>query len=227
MLLLNIIADEKTKLPNDNAKIFLYDSSKAKNIKNIDDLLNKTSAEWQDFEKGIFPSNQGKLNESQKQAVFKSVYAEELALIQGPPGTGKSTAIAEIIWQHIRKAQNDNKKTKILLTSETNLAVDNAIDRLKNKQNNIVKPIRFGNIENLESEGFFYSLEAISSWEKSNASQSNTVSHWLNNIVSRVINQDDEQIDNALDKWKILLQNPNRETRELLTEHLKLCRICC
>jgi hypothetical protein len=42
--------DEKTKLPNDNAKVFLYDSSKAKIIENIDYLLNKTSAEWQDFE---------------------------------------------------------------------------------------------------------------------------------------------------------------------------------
>jgi hypothetical protein len=46
--------DEKTKLPNDNAKVFLYDSSKAKTIENIEYLLNKTSAEWQDFEKAIF-----------------------------------------------------------------------------------------------------------------------------------------------------------------------------
>ncbi len=79
---------------------------------------------------GIFPLNKTKLNKSQKQAVFKSLYATELALIQGPPGTGKSTAIAEIIWQHIRK----NQREKILLTSETNLAVDNAIDRLKGEK---------------------------------------------------------------------------------------------
>jgi superfamily I DNA and/or RNA helicase len=125
-------------LPNDNAKVFLYDSSKAKIIENIDYLLNKTSAEWQDFENNLFSKS---LNESQRQAIFKSLHADELALIQGPPGTGKSTAIAEIIWQHIRK----EPKQKILLTSETNLAVDNAIDRLKNGQNNIAKPIRFGN----------------------------------------------------------------------------------
>src|SRR5436190_10963588 len=42
--------DSKEKLPNDNAKEFLYDSSKAKSIADIEYLLDKTSAEWQDFE---------------------------------------------------------------------------------------------------------------------------------------------------------------------------------
>ncbi len=200
--------DSKEKLPNDKAKEFLYDSSKAKSIKNIEYLLNKTSSEWQDFEKNLFSKS---LNESQRQAIYKSLYAEELALIQGPPGTGKSTAIAEIIWQHIRKEQ----KQKILLTSETNLAVDNAIDRLKNPQNNVVKPIRFGKAENLESEGYFYSLEAIEVWQKGNGTQSNTVSHWINNIANRITNQDDEQIDSALEKWKNHLLNPNIETKNL------------
>jgi hypothetical protein len=203
--------DENTKLPNDNAKVFLYDSSKAKIIENIDYLLNKTSAEWQDFENNLFSKS---LNESQRQAIFKSLYADELALIQGPPGTGKSTAIAEIIWQHIRK----EPKQKILLTSETNLAVDNAIDRLKNGQNNVVKPIRFGNTENLESEGYFYSLEAIENWQKSNSSESNTVSHWVSNIANRIEYQEDELIDSALDKWKTHLQKPNYETKKLFAE---------
>lgn len=203
--------DSKEKLPNDNAKEFLYDSSKAKSIENIEYLLNKTSAEWQDFENNLFSKS---LNESQRQAVFKSLYAEELAIIQGPPGTGKSTAIAEIIWQHIRK----EPKQKILLTSETNLAVDNAIDRLKNGENNIVKPIRFGNTENLESEGYFYSLKAIDDWQKSISPQSNTVSHWINNIANRVLNQDDEQIDSVLEKWKNHLQKPSIEIKKLFAD---------
>ena len=207
--------DEKSRLPNDNAKVFLYDSSKAKKIENIEYLLNKTSVEWQDFESNLFSES---LNESQRQAIYKSLYAEELALIQGPPGTGKSTAIAEIIWQHIRVAQKEKKKTKILLTSETNLAVDNAIDRLKNNQNNIVKPIRFGNTDNLESEGYFYSLEAIKNWEKSNATQNNTVSHWVANIVNRIIQQEDEQINSALNNWKTYLQNPTSETKKLFAD---------
>lgn len=207
--------NSEQKLPNDKAKEFLFDSSKAKAIYNIDYLLNKTSVEWQDFERNLFSKS---LNESQRQAIYKSLYAEELALIQGPPGTGKSTAIAEIIWQHIRVAQKDKRKTKILLTSETNLAVDNAIDRLKNNQNNIVKPIRFGNTENLESEGYFYSLEAIKNWEKSKVTQTNTVSHWLANIVNRITQQEDEQVNSALNNWKIYLQNPTSETKKLFAD---------
>ena len=203
--------DSWEKLPNDNAKEFLYDSSKAKSIENIEYLLNNTSEEWQDFEKNLFSKS---LNDSQKQAVYKSLYAEELALIQGPPGTGKSTAIAEIIWQHIRKVQ----KQKILLTSETNLAVDNAIDRLKNGQNNVVKPIRFGNTENLESEGYFYSLKAIDDWRKNNSTQRNAVAHWINNIAKRIANQENEQIDSALEKWKNHLQNPNTDTKNLFAD---------
>jgi len=200
--------DSKEQLPNNNAKEFLYDSSKAKDIENIDYLLNKTSLEWQEFEDNLFSVS---LNESQRQAIYKSLYAEELALIQGPPGTGKSTAIAEIIWQHIRKAQNQ----KILLTSETNLAVDNAIDRLKNEQNNLVKPIRFGNEEKLDSEGYFYSLSAIESWENGKEDEKNTVAHWIENISRRIVNQENEQIDSALEKWKTHLQNPNTETKKL------------
>lgn len=203
--------DSEVKLPNDNAKEFLYDSSKARGIANIDYLINHASSEWQDFENNLFSSS---LNESQRQAIFKSLYAEELALIQGPPGTGKSTAIAEIIWQHTRR----NPKERILLTSETNLAVDNAIDRLKNDKNNYVKPIRFGNDEKLESEGFFYSLKAINNWEKDREAKPNTVSHWIENISNRIHFQDDQTIDSALGKWKNHLQNPNIETRELFAK---------
>jgi superfamily I DNA and/or RNA helicase len=203
--------DSEQKLPNDNAKIFLFDSSKAKAIDNIDYLLNKSSGEWQEFENNLFSKN---LNDSQKQAIYKSLYAEELAIIQGPPGTGKSTAIAEIIWQHIKK----NQREKILLTSETNLAVDNAIDRLKNEQNNFVKPVRFGKTDNLESEGYFYSLEAIDNWQKGKETQSNTVAHWIDNISNRITVQNDEAIDAALDKWKNHLKKPNIETRKLFAD---------
>ena len=69
----------------------------------------------------------GNLNNRQLEAVAKSVLAKDLALIQGPPGTGKTTVIAEIIWQEIRK----NSDCRILLTSQTNLAVDNALERLQ------------------------------------------------------------------------------------------------
>ncbi|WP_313578203.1 AAA domain-containing protein [Chishuiella sp.] len=196
------------KLPNDNAKEFLYDSSKAKPINDIENLLNKFSDQWKLFEDNLFSKS---LNDSQREAVFKALYSEELAIIQGPPGTGKSTAIAEIIWQHIRLNQNQ----KILLTSETNLAVDNAIDRLKNNKNNLVKPVRFGNSENLESEGYFYSLDAMKKWKEGKSTQGNAVSHWLENISNRIDNQESSIVNDKLLLWKKHLLNPSSETKDL------------
>ncbi|HMZ45572.1 MAG TPA: hypothetical protein PLU36_02100 [Chitinophagaceae bacterium] len=63
-------------MPNYNAKEFFYDSLKAKRIENIEYLLNITSEEWKDFEESIFPSNKRRLNDSQKQAIYKPFYTE-------------------------------------------------------------------------------------------------------------------------------------------------------
>lgn len=208
---INLLESDE-KLPNENMKTFLFDSSQAKKIDDIDYLLNQTSQEWKTFENNIFSEQ---LNISQKQAIYKSLYAEELALIQGPPGTGKSTAIAEIIWHHILRNQNE----KVLLTSETNLAVDNAIDRLKNDEHNIVKPIRFGSDDKLESEGRFYSLTTFDEWKNGiEVMDSNAVSHWLNNIVRRIKETEDDDLNLNLQRWKEFLKNPDTPTKELFVE---------
>ena len=204
--------ESEKELPNNNAKQFLFDSSMAKPIDNIDHLLNSNSEEWKEFDSSVFFKQ---LNGPQKQAIFKSLYAEELALIQGPPGTGKSTAIAEIIWQHSRKNQTE----KILLTSETNLAVDNAIDRLKNNKHNIVKPIRFGNDEKLESEGRFYSITSIENWGNLfESNEENAVSHWVNNISNRISTENNIILTSLLSKWRNILKNPSKHTRKRFVE---------
>lgn len=63
-------------------------------------------------------------NENQRQAVEKMLAAPSLFLLQGPPGTGKTTVIAEAIYQF-----NKMGKT-VFLTSQSNDAVDNALERL-------------------------------------------------------------------------------------------------
>ena len=100
------------------------------------------------------------LNESQIQAISKAVEAKDLAIIQGPPGTGKSTAIAELIWQLALQKPD----SRILLTSEANLAVDNALDRLKFSLHNIVKPIRVAAGDKFSAEGFAYSQVEMKKW---------------------------------------------------------------
>ena len=61
----------------------------------------------------------------------------------------------------IDKPKPNQKK---LLTSETNLAVDNAIEKLINKQHTIVKPLRFGKDTKFEEEGKKYSFNRTMKW---------------------------------------------------------------
>lgn len=75
-----------------------------------------------------------KLTDEQKKAVQIMCDAPDIALIQGPPGTGKTTVIAECIYQYVKQGK------KVMLTSESNDAVDNALERLSDDPN--VIPLR-------------------------------------------------------------------------------------
>jgi DNA polymerase III delta prime subunit len=65
--------------------------------------------------------------ESQGQAVKKALQAcsnQDFFLIHGPPGTGKTTVITEIVRHLASQGQ------KVLITSHTNVAVDNVLENL-------------------------------------------------------------------------------------------------
>ena len=66
------------------------------------------------------------LSDDKKEAVSKAVSSNELFLIQGPPGTGKTAVIAEIVLQILRR----NPDARILLTSQSNIAVDHALAQI-------------------------------------------------------------------------------------------------
>lgn len=70
-----------------------------------------------------------KTDQTQREAVLEALHYKPVYLIQGPPGTGKTTVIVELIQQII--SQNSN--AKILVTSQSNLAVDNVLERLPEK----------------------------------------------------------------------------------------------
>lgn len=65
-----------------------------------------------------------RLNEDQGRAVEVMLAAPEIAYIQGPPGTGKTTMIAAACAHFVRSGQ------RVLIASQTNLAVENALERL-------------------------------------------------------------------------------------------------
>ncbi len=88
---------------------YLFDISKAR-------LPKKSNKELVYFNK--------ELTDEQRKAVKVMIDSPDIALIQGPPGTGKTTVIAECIYQYVKAGK------KVMLTSESNDAVDNALERL-------------------------------------------------------------------------------------------------
>jgi len=72
---------------------------------------------------------------NQTRAILNAIHREPLTVIQGPPGTGKTTVITEIVFQILHK----NPDAKILITSQTNDAVDNVLDNLLEKDIPIVR----------------------------------------------------------------------------------------
>lgn len=84
-------------------------------------------------------------NQSQRDAVRKMLAAPDLCLVQGPPGTGKTTVIAEAIYQFVRQGK------RVLLASQSNDAVDNALERLK--KDPVIRAVRMANNERMRKEG--------------------------------------------------------------------------
>lgn len=67
-----------------------------------------------------------KLDEGQRAVVRAAVAAEDLLVVQGPPGTGKTTAICEIVRQHLER----DPHAQILVAAQTHQAVDHVLLRL-------------------------------------------------------------------------------------------------
>ncbi|MCG6497203.1 DEAD/DEAH box helicase [Kitasatospora sp. A2-31] len=66
------------------------------------------------------------LDGSKRAAVQSALGASDIFLVQGPPGTGKTSFIAETVAQYLRR----NPAARILIVSQTHVAVDNALQRL-------------------------------------------------------------------------------------------------
>lgn len=117
------LRNDQSKSPN--LALWLFDATRARLPKpgfamEVDEWLNPGIAS----------------NPNQKAAVQKMLDAPDLCLVQGPPGTGKTTVIAEAIYQLAKRGN------RVLIASQSNDAVDNALDRLA--ENPQIRAIRLG-----------------------------------------------------------------------------------
>jgi len=73
------------------------------------------------------------LNASQKKAIAKALGSPDFFLIHGPFGTGKTRTLVELIRQEVERGN------KVLATAESNVAVDNLVERLVDSGLRIVR----------------------------------------------------------------------------------------
>ena len=211
---------------NRNLPNFLFDPRYADDIE-VDIYEEKARIANSVIEKG--------LNDKQLEAVTKAILANDMAFIQGPPGTGKTTVIAEIIWQEVLKKNKENKDCRILLTSQTNLAVDNALERLQGKRG--IRPVRIvpqSKIEKLEREGRRYLLPLMEAWKDGGKEEvsDNAINIWINTIHNNISNN--EKYSTVLAQWKKDLEIKDDYIRQTFAQNYKnkvnlvaaTCSIC-
>ena len=87
------------------------------------------------------PEDEG-LNESQREAISLALGSNDFFLIHGPFGTGKTRTLVELIVQEVRRGR------KVLATAETNVAVDNLVERLVGR----VRLVRIGHPSRVSKE---------------------------------------------------------------------------
>jgi predicted ATPase len=81
------------------------------------------------------------LDQSKRDVAVQALSGQDLLLVEGPPGTGKTTVIAEIVEQTLHR----NPNARILIVSQTHIAIDNALKRLEDA--GITGLVRLGRVD--------------------------------------------------------------------------------
>lgn len=151
--------------------------------------------EYESFKKRVF-NPQLAMDSTQLEAVMQAMSRKPLYLIQGPPGTGKTTVIVELIQQILSR----EKRAKILITSQSNLAVDNVLERIANVN------------QTSDEELSFVRLASEYSLEKDNISSEilphtfeRKLKHWAKNTEQKSVDYF-QQVFTKQDKQKELIQ---------------------
>lgn len=100
-----------------------YGRAVAPRLKDL--LADPSSARLPEPESGIIVSK-ADFDDEKQEILRKALGMRDIMAVQGPPGTGKTRLIAELVAQFIKK----NPKSRILLASQTHIALDHVIGRL-------------------------------------------------------------------------------------------------
>lgn len=94
------------------------------------------------------------MDDSKQKAVEKAMLAKDMFILQGPPGTGKTTFISELVNQIYK----ENPDSKVLISSQSNVAVDHALNKIKDMLP-ILSMLRIGRKDKLSLGAEKYMIE--------------------------------------------------------------------
>ncbi|MGY6215722.1 AAA domain-containing protein [Methylolobus aquaticus] len=83
---------------------------------------------------------QAHIDDDKREAVKTALSGPPLMLVEGPPGTGKTTFITELVLQFLRQ----NPNARVLLTSQTHVALDNSLERIIELSKGKTRAVRIG-----------------------------------------------------------------------------------
>lgn len=94
----------------------------------------------------------------QRKFVEKALNTPDFAILEGPPGSGKTTVILELICQIVKQGK------RILLCGSTHVAIDNVLERLKEREYlekfNIL-PVRIGDEKRINNDVKEFQIDNI------------------------------------------------------------------
>ncbi len=89
----------------------------------------------------------------QRQFIHQAINTPDFAILEGPPGSGKTTVILELICQLAKQGK------RVLLCGSTHVAIDNVLERLKEKKNGTnlleqfhILPVRIGDEQRISED---------------------------------------------------------------------------
>ena len=171
--------------------------------------------EYDNFREQVFNKHLQN-DDTQREAVLEALHYKPVYLIQGPPGTGKTTVIVELVQQILEK----QKDVKILITSQSNLAVDNVLERIgkiNQSENKDMRFMRLASEQTLEKENITNEILPHTFENKLKNWVTQTIGNSKNYISSRFASQEKQKIlidfydfYTNLDKEKGFLEFNNR-----------------
>lgn len=135
--------------------------SRTSTRRDLADLLLGT-IDGPDFAPVSLAETKQSLDKPKRDAVALALASPDFTVVQGPPGTGKTTFIAEVAVQ----VKERTRSSKVLLTSQTHVAVDAAAVRISELRPDL-RIVRVGRSDRIDSSARHLTVEAqLTRWRE-------------------------------------------------------------